>query len=261
MTIKSTPTHEPAGPDWTPIRRVVTIGSFVVIILVLGYVMFIPKYEAAQANNVADVAIILAPVVAAAAAIERVLETTFDLVETRASKAVAFLAQTEKWIDLAEKEAEEARAKLITVTAKLNSALVAIEPTKVLEQEQRLKATLRVVGDRADRAEELLASVTVKSPTYRQAKRLASLYISLVMGLLIASVGSVQMLHLLGIFKGASTWQVGFDVLITGVVMATGSGPVHSVINILQQGKEALESASGFLQARQSQPRATKPGE
>ncbi|MEK7784132.1 MAG: hypothetical protein AAB658_01745, partial [Chloroflexota bacterium] len=129
-----------------------------------------------------------------------------------------------------------------------------LEPNKIQEHEQRLKATLKVVEDRVERAESLLAGVTTKSPTYRQAKRLASLYISVLLGLLIASVGSVQMLHLLGIFKGQTA--VAFDVLVTGVVMATGSGPVHSVINILQQGKEALESASGFLQARQSQPSA-----
>ncbi len=69
------------------------------------------------------------------------------------------------------------------------------------------------------------------------------------------------MLHLIGILRGSSPALAALDVLITGVVMATGSGPVHSIINLLQQGKEALQSASEFLNARRTPaaPSETKP--
>lgn len=259
MTIKSTSTHSSAASGATMLRRALTLGSGIILLLVAGWILVVAKYDPAQASAAGDVALVLAPVVAAAAAIERILETIFDLLETRASKVVAFLAQAESWIDYAESEATSAREKLIDVATKLNSGSIPLEPGKLQEHEQLVKGTLKVFEDRLERAESFLEGITVRSPTYRQAKRLASLYISVLLGLLIASIGSVQMLHLLGIFKGETA--VAFDVLVTGVVMATGSGPVHSVINILQQGKEALESASGFLQARQSQPRVARPGE
>jgi hypothetical protein len=50
--------------------------------------------------------------------------------------------------------------------------------------------------------------------------------------------------------KPDPAWLANLDVVLTGIIIATGTGPVHSVINILQKGKEALESTSSFLEAR-----------
>jgi hypothetical protein len=38
-----------------------------------------------------------------------------------------------------------------------------------------------------------------------------------------------------------------FDVFITGLVIGSGSYPVHSLVGILQQGKDTLDSAKGYF--------------
>jgi hypothetical protein len=103
-------------------------------------------------------------------------------------------------------------------------------------------------------AEELLANVTTQAPVYRQAKRMMTLYLSFLLGLLVASFGNLQVLHLLGILKPDHAWLANVDVLLTGIIIATGSGPVHSAINILQQGQEALASTSHYLETRKERP-------
>jgi hypothetical protein len=40
------------------------------------------------------------------------------------------------------------------------------------------------------------------------------------------------------------------DVLITGLVIGSGSYPVHSLVGILQQGKDALDGLGNFLNNR-----------
>jgi hypothetical protein len=49
---------------------------------------------------------------------------------------------------------------------------------------------------------------------------------------------------------GIGTVPAKFDILITGLIIGTGSSPVHSLIGILQQGKDALDSLGGFLDSR-----------
>ena len=62
------------------------------------------------------------------------------------------------------------------------------------------------------------------------------------------------MLHLLGTLHGGPPWLVAAGIWISCIFMATGSGPGHVLTDILQKGKEALQSASGFLQARKDRP-------
>jgi hypothetical protein len=243
-----------ASRNWSTERRALTVFGFMLFVLILGYVLLVQHYLPSEAMQSQDVALILAPLLAAAAAIERTLETVFDLIETRSRKVVAFFAGTEAWIEAAEHEVVSSRTKLIQATANLNEELAKAVEAQAEAKEKQLQGTLIVLQHRVDRAEKLLSGVTVESPDYRQAKRLATLYLSLLFGLLIASFGSVQMLHLLGILHGGSPALAALDVLLTGVVMATGSGPVHSIINLLQQGKEALQSASQFLNARKTSP-------
>jgi hypothetical protein len=217
----------------------------IILVFIMGLVVVwaaIQSYSPGVAIEAKDIAIILAPLLAAATAIERFLETIFDLIETQlVRQIVVLMAQTENLIDKVEEGVKEARSKL----AALN--LASLSDTKVETQ-------LKGIEDQVKRAESLLGDITTQSPTYKQAKRLATIYLSILCGLGIASFGNLQMLHMLGIIKSTPIWLANFDVVLTGVVLATGSGPIHSLINILQQGKEALESASNFLEARKGKP-------
>ncbi len=256
----------PSARNWEGWRNLINLAATLLALAVVAWV-FLGDYTPIQAIDAATLALVLAPVVAAAAAIERSLETIFDWIETRSGSIVAFLAKSEAWIEEAELGVETARSKFIEAANKVNAELAeqiaqATDTEAVRLLEGMAKVQLDILEHQVGRAENLLSSVTTRSPIYRQAKRLGALYISFLMGLLIASFGSVQMLHLLGIFHSdAPGLLTKLDVFITGVVMATGSGPVHSLINLLQQGKEALENVSGFLDSRKGHPPAAASSE
>lgn len=225
------------NPDWATRRIWITVIALGVMIGVIVWSLW-QNYSPITASETVEVAIILAPLLAAAAAVERLLEVIFDFIETQAVvQIVALMAKTEKWIRDAEAMAKQARDDLVDLHLKLSPA-------------EKATGQLQALEDQVKHAEALLAEVTTESPVYRQAKRMMTLYLSFLFGLLVASFGNLQVLHLLGILKPDHTWLANVDVLLTGIVIATGSGPVHSVINILQQGQEALASTSRFLETR-----------
>jgi hypothetical protein len=67
--------------------------------------------------------------------------------------------------------------------------------------------------------------------------------LGLILGVIVAALGQLQMFAMLGI--GSVPARV--DVFITGLVIGTGSYPVHSLVGILQQTKETLDGAKGYL--------------
>lgn len=224
-------------PDWAGRRILIIVIALGVMIGVMLWSLG-QNYSPVTPNETIDVAIILAPLLAAAAAVERLLEVIFDFIETQAVvQIVALMARTEKWIGHAEMMAKKARDELIELSLNLSST-------------EKAAGQLQAIEDQVKRAQALVAEVTTASPVYRQAKRMMTLYFSFLLGLLVASFGNLQVLHLLGILKPDHAWLANIDVLLTGIVIATGSGPVHSVINILQQGQEALASTSRFLEQR-----------
>jgi hypothetical protein len=229
------------NPDWAARRILITVIALGTMIGLIVWSLW-QDYAPVTPSETTDVAIILAPLLAAAAAVERLLEVIFDFIETQAVvQVVALMAKTEKWISKAETMANQARDELVELNLKLN-------PT------EKASGQLKALEVQVKHAEALLADVTTESPVYRQAKRMMTLYLSFLLGLLVASFGNLQVMHLLGILKPDHPWLANVDVMLTGIVIATGSGPVHSAINILQQGQEALASTSRFLETRKERP-------
>ena len=74
------------------------------------------------------------------------------------------------------------------------------------------------------------------------------------LGVIIAAVGQLQMFAMLGI----GVVPAHIDVLITGLVIGSGSYPVHSLVGILQQGKGAVDSAKGYLNRLSPEAQATR---
>ena len=101
-------------------------------------------------------------------------------------------------------------------------------------------------------AESKLAAAT-DSPDYRSAKGAASIVLGLMLGVVVATVGQIQMFALLGI--GAVPARI--DVLITGLIIGTGSYPVHSLVGILQQSKDTLDSVKGYFNRSEPQQKST----
>jgi hypothetical protein len=281
-----------AVPQWdekwmrTRTRRLWFAGVGVIVGIwgfLLVWVLFLAQIEDAAARPLeagADLTMVLAPVMAAALGVERVLETMFNMVESAWRTLVAYLGYGMRWLKSTQSEVAEARQwvqsmgtvyngtlavyneKMKTMLADMNvSSSVASLPDQLntavkelrAEAEEKAdsaKALLEDAQRRLKEAEDKLASVT-NSPDYRSAKGAVTIVLGLMLGVIIAGVGQIQAFALLGI--GAVPARI--DVLITGLVIGSGSYPVHSLVGILQQSKDALDGLGNFLNGR-SKPAA-----
>jgi hypothetical protein len=326
-------------------RQFVALAGVIVgvwIFLVVWVLFIAPIIDAAaQALPIgADIALVLAPVIAAAAGVERVLETIFNTIEGTWRAAVAYLGYGFRWLKSAQTELAEARKWMQSMGAYYNGTVAANnqEMTLIFEDHKRkMVETLLAAADDApdqrvkdvmqqaarqmnalpaemltkmtelltmppdlplpaealqkinevrttllNNIETLRAAATAKlqaaeslltdaqgrlkdaenklaaatsSPDYRSAKSAATIILGLMLGVIIAAVGQIQMFALLGI--GAVPARI--DVLITGLVIGSGSYPVHSLVGILQQGKDALDGLGNFLNGRSKPATPSNP--
>jgi hypothetical protein len=118
-----------------------------------------------------------------------------------------------------------------------------------LSHNAAVKAKMDAVEDmmalaqgRLQAAEDKLSEAT-SSENYINAKTSVSVVLGLMLGVIIAALAQLQMFAMLGVGIVPSR----FDVLITGLVIGSGSYPVHSLVGILQQGKDTLDSVKGYF--------------
>jgi exonuclease VII small subunit len=267
--------------------RVMILASFVGVLSVglIVWVLFFANIVDAMPNVLpqgADLAIVLAPVLAAAAGVERMLETIFNTLEGIWHSAVAYLGYGMRWLKSAETELDDARQwlqnasliyngtmatynqKIKDVLKEMNvSTAVAQLPDQVsttvnqlkMEADEKsavAKALLEDAQQRLDAAEKKLGSLT-DSREYKSAKSAASIILGLMLGVIVAALGQIQMFAMLGI--GAV--PAAADVLITGLVIGSGTYPVHSLVGILQQSKDTLDSIKGFFNRSAPQQTST----
>ena len=243
----------------------VLVGVVILLWLILiGWVLASPinDAEALPLAVGANLAIVLAPVLAAAAAVERTLESGFNVLEGSWRTMVAYLGRGLRWLKNAEVDVQQARQFLDEVTVKYNAELqgIRIGETSIdalTEQVQARMAAadrlMTIAQLRLESAEENLADLTA-SAKYTSAKSAASVILGLMLGVIIAEIGQLQMFAMLGI--GVVPAQI--DVLITGLVIGSGSYPVHSLVGILQQGKGAVDSVKGYFNRLSPQAQATR---
>ena len=221
----------------------------------IGWVLFfapIDKATVAKLEASASLTVVLAPVLAAAAGVERMLETVFNIIEGSWKTMVAYLGRGLRWLNSVEVEVDASRQWLADVSTRYNEEMRSLQmksgmSVADLSNEMQAKITqAKVMLDLAEKrladAQANLAQVT-SSDGYRNAKAAASIVLGLMIGVVVAALGQLQMFAMLGI--GVVPARV--DVLITGIVIGTGSYPVHSLVGILQQTKDTLDSAKGYL--------------
>ena len=236
---------------WFRILVVLVVGLW--IGLIAWVLLFAPITDAtAKALEAsANLTVVLAPVLAAAAAVERTLETIFNVLEGSWRTMVAYLGRGMRWLKSAEVEVKQARQFLADVADRYNTEMENFEIGSVSVSELTLAAQARidavnkmmgVAQQRLKAAEENLGNAT-SSKNYINAKAAVSIVLGLMLGVIIAALAQLQMFALLGV----STVPARFDVLITGLVIGSGSYPVHSLVGILQQGKDTLDSVKGYF--------------
>jgi len=270
------------APKWDPRDKYfqTRLRFTILLALVLALTLFVFYWVAVQTIAPAEVkplpvganlTVILAPVLAAAAGIERFLETIFCVIEGNWRTLVAYMGRGMRWLHNAELEVEGARQWLANISAEYSRQLKDLpmssapaqpgqpvpqqEPKNVFtvanEKLESAKKLMDLAEKRLQTAEAQLSQVTASSG-YRNAKRAASIYLGLLLGLIVATASSLQMFALMGVKVG----DPRIDVIVTGFVIGSGSAPVHSLINILQSAKDTLDSAQGWLDAAKKKPTA-----
>lgn len=178
-------------------------------------------------GTVGEIAKVLAPLSALSLAIERMLETIFDLFE-QAVDEVAKLGsaglQGLQWfqaeLDRAWDAARSAASNLDGTPEKLN----------ILQE-----AEARIIA-----ANQRIAGLS-KDPRYVSNKRVLTIWLGLMMGLVFAVLTDTGIFQLLQI----SVPRI-VDMLVTGFILGAGSGPVHSLVGMLQGAKDAISSISSL---------------
>jgi exonuclease VII small subunit len=234
-------------------RILVAIIVLLWVALIVWVLVFAPitKAPVVPLNAAANLTVVLAPVLAAAAAVERTLETTFNMIERGWRTMVAYLGRGLRWLKSAETEVKQARQFLAEVSDKYNAEMESIKfgqlsvSALTAEIQARLDAAngmMALAQKRVNDAEENLAAAP-SSDSYVSAKTAASVVVGLMLGVIIAAIGQLQMFAMLGV--GGVPARI--DVLITGLIIGSGSYPVHSLVGILQQGKDTLDSVKGYF--------------
>jgi len=232
--------------------------------LIAWVLLFAPINEA-QASALeasANLTVVLAPVLAAAAAVERTLESLFNVIEGSWRTMVAYLGRGMRWLKSAEVEVKQARQFLADVADKYNMEMKNIEVGQASVAELTFAARARMdevnrlmalAQQRLKDAEDNLSDVT-SSDNYINAKAAVSIVLGLMLGVVIAALAQLQIFAMLGI----DSVPARFDVLITGLVIGSGSYPVHSLVGILQQGKDTLDSVKGYFNRSAPEAQATR---
>ena len=229
---------------------VVVILWLALIVWVLVYAP-IEKAPVVQLEVGASMAMVLAPVLASAAAVERTLETTFNMIEGGWHTMVAYLGRGLRWLKSAETEVKQARQFLADVSEKYSAELEGIQfgqlsaSTLADNMQSRIDIANRLMimaQQRLKDAEGNLSAAT-SSDSYISAKAGVSIVLGLMLVVVIAWLGQLQMFAMLGI----GMVPARIDVLITGLIIGSGAYPVHSLVGILQQGKDTLDSVKGYF--------------
>lgn len=184
-------------------------------------------------GQVGDLSVVLAPFLAVAVAIERLLETTFSWYEQSVQAVSDVLAKTREPINWVEKELQQA----------YQAAVKAAEATGVEADPASLR-TLQLAEERLAQAERRLLSWT-KAPEYVAWKRAIAIWVGLLVGLEVAVLGDFGMLRTIGVPAPRL-----LDMLATGLVIGAGPGPMHAVIGMLQGGKKVLDNLAALAEGR-----------
>lgn len=236
---------------WFRILVVLIVGIWAGLIVWVFLFAQISEAEARPLEATANLTVVLAPILAAAAAVERTLETLFNVLEGSWRTMVAYLGRGMRWLKSAETEVSQARQFLAEVADKYNMEMGNIEigqgPVSQLTAtvQARMDAVnemMAMAQQRLKNAEDKLSEAT-SSDNYINAKAAVTIVLGLMLGVVVAALAQLQMFATLGV----DIVPARFDVLITGLVIGSGSYPVHSLVGILQQGKDTLDSVKGYF--------------
>lgn len=172
---------------------------------------------------VVDFTAVLAPFVAASLGIERLIEFVFDWFERSLSRVAEVIGLSKDKLDTAEKQYKDFYEGIFGTVPQSSTGLTTLDNAEKL----------------LNKAEDALQRIK-EHPQYVTWKRVISIGAGFSIGLTAAIWGDLTMMARAGIAIPRL-----LDMAITGLVIGAGPGPTHSVIGILQSGKETLDKLAG----------------
>jgi hypothetical protein len=208
-----------------------------------------------------DVGTLLTPVVAAATSIERILEMFWNWFENAAQQFVATLGLGKEWAAYTRSQiisAQTALSSLAHQATVLEARMLnqpppppsappdANDPNRALQEEhQGIIQKIDAAQSKLKDAQQQLAGA-LASPRYKSRKQTWSVLLGLGLGAVTSFSTGLNIFSLLGISQTTGD----FGVLVTGLVIGAGTGPVHSLLGILQQSRDALDQVANLFSAR-----------
>jgi hypothetical protein len=216
-----------------------------------------------------DVTVILAPVLLAATSVERALEILWSYVESVGGQALSLLRLAGSWVSYTHQEYRSAEQTVNTIAAQARAAEQQVQQViarawqvdrarggpppeaerAALKQAQtEAEATKTGLDQQLDDAEKALADAQTRlqsafrSPAYVRNKQIWSVGLGIILGIILAFQTGLDMFALLHLPHTPLLWHIGSATLsfsvtmfITGIIVGTGSGPVHSLIGLAQE--------------------------
>lgn len=182
-----------------------------------------------------DIGKALAPILALALAIERLIETVFDFFETKVKEVAKNTTGAADSLNYIEEMRVLYTKQMNLAKEKLQDAIANNKPQE--DQDAAVSAVKKaeeLVLEAGSKLENL-----AKDPVYVSWKRGLSIWLGLVMGMVVAVFIDKGVFF----FLNFDVPRI-FDMLLTGFILGAGSGPLHSLIGILQGAKDALSSFS-----------------
>jgi hypothetical protein len=170
------------------------------------------------------------PLVAAATLVERLIEMGFDWYENGVLTLARIPGQGKQYVTWLKTRIEALRTEVVGATD---------------------AGALRAAEDKLALFEDRLLD-HLKSAAYSSWKRKLSMLFGILLGIVLALVSRLGMLSLLRIgpwaeATGAWPWV---DYVITGLIVGTGSAPVHSLIGLIQNTRDAVYGARQLWTSR-----------
>ena len=237
---------QPARRKWRVNMRVLMLGLLLVALVMvilralpeqgwLAWLFAIP----ALPKEVGDIAVVLGPLLAVSVAVERLLETAFDAFEQSARAVADVLAAPKDTLDWIGREYQAAYASA-------SEAASAVDE----QASDGALAKLAAAEERLAKAESRLRSWT-GSPEYIAWKRALCVWAGLATGLAVAIFGDLGMIRTIG----APAPRL-LDMLVTGLVIGAGPGPMHALVGILQSGRDAASNLADLAKSKSSELKA-----
>ena len=238
--------EQPARKKWRVNMRVLMLGLLLAALVMaalralseqgwVAWLFAIPTLP----KEVGDIAVVLGPLLAVSVAVERLLETAFDAFEQSVRAVADVLAAPKESLDWIGREYQAAYAAASEAASALDKSVSEGALAKLAAAEERLA-----------KAEARVRSWT-GSPEYIAWKRALCVWAGLAVGLGVAIFGDLGMIRTIG----APAPRL-LDMVVTGLVIGAGPGPMHALVGILQSGKDAAANLADLAKSKATELKA-----